>query len=68
MTAHWLKKAFSVRKRPSGAELDRRLQASRDLAEQAQQHIEVAQELRENNHLGAMVLAALGITNGERKR
>ena len=49
---------------PTSAELDRRLAASHELAAAAQQHIELARRIQDENNLAAIVEVALGLRQG----
>lgn len=49
---------------PSSAELDRRLEAARELADRAQRHSERMQQLREDNNFADIITRSLGISHG----
>ena len=63
MLPRWLRRLNVLRPQrlPSTAELDRRLAASRDLAERADVHIARARRFQEENNMAAVIAAALGI-------
>lgn len=52
---------------PSSAELDRRLEASRELASRGEHHIDVARRNQTENNMAAMIAEALGLPSGHTK-